>query len=98
MSNDILTHIALHMIPENAKKDSVIHQEKTIVQRQACTELKILYKGQISLSLIVDKDTELTIETLGKGAVLDAHNFLCQRYHRLNVKCVQSCMFYYLPY
>lgn len=35
---------------------------------------------------------------MGKGTILDAHNFLCQRYHRLNFKCISSCVFYYLPY
>lgn len=51
ISQEILIHIALHMIPEPADKDQVIHHAKDFARRQACSEMKILYKGKIALTL-----------------------------------------------
>ena len=98
ISDDILTHVALHMVAEPAESGQVIHSEKNFSRRQATTEMKILYKGTIALMTEVDNQSEITVDYVGKGTIFDAHNFLSQRYHSLTVKCISSCVFYYLPY
>jgi len=46
----------------------------------------------------MDAGTQLPIEYLKAGSVLNAHHFLVQRKHSVNVRFNMSTAFYYLKY
>ena len=48
--------------------------------------------------LTADSGTELPVENMGPGTVLNAHKFLVQRKHAINVRFTSNTTFYYLKY
>lgn len=58
----------------------------------------IIYEGKLVLQQYVDQNVELTIDYIGKGSILNAHNFLASRATGMTVKCLTAVTYYYLPY
>lgn len=96
--DEIIAHIALSMEVARADKDQVIHYEQDATNRQSIVEMKIIYTGQMSLSITLDNKIEAMVDCVGKGTILNAHNFLSNRTHHMTIKCLNSCIYYYLPY
>jgi hypothetical protein len=46
----------------------------------------------------MDAETELAIEVLPTGSVLNAHNMLADRKHNINARFTTNTSFYYLKY
>ena len=45
----------------------------------------------------MDSGQEFVVEYIGKGTVINAHNFLSNRTCMNNVKCLSAVTYYYLP-
>ena len=58
----------------------------------------IIFDGQIELYMIMDIGTELMIEILPAGSILNPHNMLAQRKHSINARFSTNTTFFYLKY
>ena len=58
----------------------------------------IIYDGQLCITTEVDHNgQEFVVEYIGKGTVINAHNFLSNRVQMNNIRCLTAVSFYYLP-
>jgi len=97
-SDEILTHLAMHMNAQDANKNQVLHKAKDSTKGEPVIEMIIIYNGRIALTTTLDSGTEIGIDYIGKGTVLNAHSFLSSRHHSVNVNCLTSVMYYQLHY
>ena len=67
-------------------------------EQQITDELVIIFEGCAELYLIMDSGTELIIEVLQPGSVLNPHNFLSKRKYSTNVRFTTNTIFYFLKY
>ena len=58
----------------------------------------IIYDGQLCITTEVDHNgQEFVVEYIGKGTVINAHNFLSNRVQMNNIRCLTAVSYYYLP-
>lgn len=62
------------------------------------TAIIIIYDGRLAVTSNIDDRTELIIEHISKGTVLNAYNCLANRQSSVTVKCLTAVTYYYLPF
>ena len=67
-------------------------------ESQINDEIVIVFDGMIELYLNMDVGTEILIETLPTGSVLNPHNMLAGRRHSINARFAVNTTYYYLKY
>jgi len=98
VSDEILTELAYSMIGEIKEKGSVLYSMEEEYSKQVTDEMVVIFEGSVELYLTMDAGTELTIEYLQTGSILNAHNFLARRKHSVNIRFAANTTFYYLKY
>jgi len=58
----------------------------------------IIYDGRLVMYSLMDTNTELPLAYVDKGAVINPHNFLSGSRGDVNMKCLTTVTYYYLPY
>ena len=92
-----LVHISMLCIAQQSDKDSLLYSSNKLSGKSEIGELVIIFEGQIAVTTQVDGNTELVLDYVGKGTVLNASNFLSLRSSAINYKCLTSVTYYYLP-
>ena len=59
-------------------------------------EMIIIFDGAVELYMILDSGTQIQLDVLGAGSVINPHNMLAKRRHSMSVKCAQATTFYYI--
>ena len=96
--DEVVAYIAMNMKVMRADKDEVITVEKNPNVRMPITEMRIIFSGKVCLQVEIDGKLECLVDCIGKGTILDANNFLCNRYHHVTAKAMSSVIYYYLEY
>ena len=58
----------------------------------------IIFDGSVELFLQMDSGTEVSLEILPVGSIINAHNFLVYRKHSISARMIANTTFYYLKY
>jgi CRP-like cAMP-binding protein len=95
---EVLVHMSMTMVAMQADKDSFLYNANDSFGRSMADSLTIIFEGKLVYSVTIDAGTELFIEFIEKGTVLDAHTFLAQQSSSVSVKCLTAVTYYYLPY
>lgn len=98
ITEEALVHIAMHMVAQQADKDQLLYQANNPFTNRIVDQMIIIYDGQLAIQNELDGHTEMNIEYVGKGTILNSHNFLSQRPTAVTVKCLTSVTYYYLPF
>lgn len=88
----------MNMKVMRADKDQIITYEKNPNIRMPITEMRIIFTGKVSLQVEIDGKFDVLVDCIGKGTILDANNFLVNRYHHVTAKAMTSVIYYYLEY
>ena len=94
---DVLTHLAINMIAQQADKDSLLFNAEDSFKSSESTAITIIYSGKLAITAQIDANTEMIIDYISKGAIISAHNCLSYRQTTVTVKCLTSVTYYYLP-
>ena len=94
---DVLTHLAINMIAQQADKDSLLFNAEDSFKNSESTAITIIYSGKLAITTQIDANTEMIIDYISKGAIISAHNCLSYRQTTVTVKCLTSVTYYYLP-
>ena len=94
---DVLTHLAINMIAQQANKDSLLFNAEDSFKSSESTAITIIYSGKLAITAQIDANTEMIIDYISKGAIISAHNCLSYRQTTVTVKCLTSVTYYYLP-
>ena len=90
-----LQHIAMHLVA--AQQDKGLHLIDTARQGRFEQEsMFIIYDGKLAITTEVDIGHEFVVEYIGKGTIINAHNFLSGRRLLNNIKCLTSVTYYHL--
>ena len=98
VKKEILVNIAYVCNAETKEKGSILYNMDEEVDEQIKDEMIIIFDGQIELYMIMDIGTELMIEILPAGSILNPHNMLAQRKHSINARFSTNTTFFYLKY
>ena len=98
IGEDILTHLSMHMISQQADKDSDLYTASNIFKKTESIEMAIIFSGRLAITTNLENaNNDVVIEYIEKGAILNAHNCLTEREHFATVKCLTAVTYYYLP-
>lgn len=59
--------------------------------------LIIIHDGKLAIKTEFDGQ-DMVIDYVGKGAIINPHNFLMGRKSAITTQCLTSVVYYYLPY
>lgn len=57
-------------------------------------ELVIIFDGSIEIYTMMDAGSEFSIEVLPTGSILNPNNFMTDRKHTVNFRCLANCLLY----
>lgn len=97
VAEEVLIHLSMSMVAFNADKDSFLYNPNDMNSNKTPTHLTIIYEGKLQITTNIEK-TDLAIDYIGRGCILNAHNFLSSRPLGVSVKCITAVTHYYLPY
>lgn len=95
VSETELTHIARHMLAQQADKDELLLDSKN-VSMDMKEQMLIIYEGTLCISMKLEADQELVFDYVSKGTVINAHNYLSKRDPEVDIKCLTSVTYFYL--
>lgn len=87
----------MHMIANQEDRGGMMHDANTPSGRDKRETMIIIYEGKLAITARIDSGEEIVIDYIGKGTVLNAHNFLARRPETTSTKCLTSVTYYYLP-
>ena len=59
--------------------------------------MTVIYEGRLAVMTKVDRNTDLVVEYVDKGAILNSRHALTNRKTQMTVKCLSAVTYYYLP-
>ena len=59
-------------------------------------ELVIIFDGSIEIYTMMDAGSEFSLEILPTGSIINPNNFLTERKHSVNYRCLANCLLYHL--
>jgi len=74
-----IEHIAMHLIANDKEKGKLLIDKNAEETRFQQESMIIIYDGQLCITTEVDQGHEFVVEYIGKGTVINAHNFLSNR-------------------
>ena len=98
VSNEVIVNLAYLCCADIKEKGYVLHDMDQPELEQVNDELIIIFDGSIELYLMMDAGTDLVIETLPAGSIINSHNMLSRRKHSVNARFASKSTFYYLKY
>lgn len=60
--------------------------------------MMIIYKGRLAIISNLDNGTEMILDYVDKGAILNSHTYLASRTSPVLIQCYTSVTYYYLPF
>ena len=96
----ILVHIAYNLAPYSkiTEKGHILYKAEEDEELQTKDEMIIIFDGSIELFTVMDAGSEFPIEVLPTGSILNPNNFLCNRKHSVNYRCLANCTLYCIKY
>ena len=98
VSKEIIVNLAYVCTPEIIEKGASLYRMDEDIDDQIKDEIIIVFSGCIELYFTMDTGTEMCIEHLGTGSILNPHNMLSRRKHSINARAMTNTTFYYLKY
>lgn len=95
---EALVHLSMTMVAMLIEKDAYLYNADDCFVKQKTDKLVIIYSGKLVYQVRVDNKTDINLDFIEKGSILDAHNFLVSRPAAVSVKCLTSVVYYYLTY
>ena len=86
------------MIANFSDKDSHLLNAVDVTKSTETTAIIIIYDGRLAVTSDIDGSTEFLIDYISKGTVLNAYNCLANIKTSVNVKCLTSVTYYYMPF
>ena len=93
VSDEILLHLAMIMKVKQQDKGALLFDSKDD-SNQEREQMCIIFEGQLNVSVNLDTGTNVILDFLGKGAVINANNCLAQRRIVSDVKCMTAVSYY----
>lgn len=97
ISEEILIHLSMSMVAFNSDKDSFLYDANSSSNARTPTHLVVIYEGKLQITTDIEK-TDIAIDYIGRGCILNAHNFLASRASGVSIKCITAVTYYYLSY
>ncbi len=97
-SDDILVQLAYNCVPEIKEEGAILMDMNANIENQITDELVIIFDGGVELFMTMDASTDLTIERLPTGSIINAHNMLADRKNNINARFTTNTSFYFLKY
>lgn len=95
---ETLVHLSMTMVAMQNDKDSYLYNADDCFNKRGTDKMIIVYAGKLVYQVRIDDKTEINLDNLEKGSILDAHNFLVGRPAQASVKCLSAVTYYYLTY
>lgn len=93
-----MTALAYSCNEEVKEKGYLLYNMDDDIKEQIRDEMIIIFEGALELYLTMDAGTELTLEVLPTGSIINPHNMLSNRKHSVNMRFMKPTTFYYLKY
>lgn len=98
ISEEILVHIAMHMIAFQGDKGSYLHSSEEGLSIRGMNEsMLIIYDGALAVTTSLESGQEVVLDYIDKGTVINPHNFLTGQKQAVSMKCLTVVTYYYLP-
>jgi CRP-like cAMP-binding protein len=98
VKDSILIEICYNMLPEIKEKGSILYKADVDEEEMVTDEMVIIFDGSIEIYTITDNGSEFSFEILPTGSILNPNNFLTDRKHVVNYRCLANCLLYKLSF
>ena len=96
LKDEILVEITYNMNPMIKEKGFVLYRSDEDEETMVTDEMIVIFDGSIEVYTMMDTGTEFSIEILPTGSILNPNNFLCNRKHSVNFRCLANCLLYFI--
>ena len=96
LKDEILVEITYNMQPMIKEKGHILYRSDEDEETMVTDEMVIIFDGSIEVYTMMDTGTEFSIEILTTGSIINPLNFLSNRRHAVNYRCLANCLLYYI--